>query len=205
MFDRKTKSNSVADQRDRAEQRCRSRYCPPSWRDGISTCQDCGLPRRSQAPIAAVTTSPTTGTRPMITSRPIRRLVPGHGERALEQDFHRVDPAADRGGIAADRQPLARRLRNGCGSIGHGQSAPRAISSPAGWRANRLGRKPVSRGETSDQRTGVVDRDEGVRPASSPVGDGELGLALGRRSAPGARPPAPASASAIADRRWPRR
>src|SRR5688572_28073718 len=92
----------------------------------------------------------------------------GHDEGALEQALHRLEPAADRGGIAADRQPVGESLelflrrRHGISSQGAGRS-----NSPAGCLPNALGRKPFSRGETSDQRTGAAIGMKAARSVSA--------------------------------------
>ncbi len=131
-----------------------------------------------------MTRSPTTGIRPRTDVEADPHLRAGQREGALEQ--HAPSPRAaaaprpDRGRSAAG-PPSA---RTGPGSIAHqGRSA---IRFTAGCRANVLGRKPVSRGETSDQRTGAVSGMNGARSVRIRSAIANCALALGRpRRQPG--------------------
>src|SRR4051812_3358980 len=87
----------------------------------------------------------------------------GQPEGALEQQLHRLDPLAHRGGVAAERQAVGDAIEAALVDRHHGSSAIRVM---AGGRANGLSRKPVSRGDTRDQRTGAVSGMNGTSPVS---------------------------------------
>src|SRR4051812_31882102 len=86
-----------------------------------------------------------------------------YGEGALEQFLHRLDPLPHRGGIGADRQPIGDAFELALVYRHQGSSA---INVTAGCRANGFGRKPVSRCDTRDQRTGAVRGMNGTSPVS---------------------------------------
>ena len=178
MFERKRKSTTSPSRGIEADQPCRTPTLP-----AIRARWNFDMPRLrasqiSQAPIAAVTTSPSTGTRPTIASRPTAPVRARHGEGALEQRFHRLDPPPHRGGVAADRQLVRRALE--FFAVDRHVRTSSAIRFARRMAGERVG--PEAGQPRRDQRPAHrrAQWDERREAGQDLVGDGELRLPFGR-------------------------
>ena len=145
----------------------------------------------SQAPIAAVTTSPTTGIRP---SDRRRGRSCGWCPGMVKARSSSASIASIRCRTEAGSRPIGSRFavrsKSVPGSIAMLRTRS-AIRFTAGMPRERVG--PEAGQPRRDQRPAHRrgQRDERRQAGKDPVGDGELRLALRRRAAPAGRPAAP--------------